>query len=280
MVVTVEKLNKVSASRCTRSQQIFRFTDVDDHLVSSVFKDMFSLPQPTPNDSKKSTVAEVEIVEVTDPAGALDIVLRMIYPFAPPSLDGDLDTLVECLAIADKYDLEGARLRLFRVLAQNVTQPLRVYAIATRFGFTKLMDPISHHICSSVHLAGISGLPDDFDSVPATTYHKLIRRRASYLKAVVDVIEKTPLQPRCSNCQGEKRLGEVFRLRLAHLITAGTPVEAGPCFGAWVDVYGYNAECKGDCVQKFIGSAISRVKDLIKPGASPLLKGILKKAAA
>jgi hypothetical protein len=92
-------------------------------LASPVFKDMFSLPQPTSNDSRKSTVAEVEIVEVTDPAGALDIVLKMIYPFVPPPLDGDLDTLVECLVIAEKYNIEGAESRLYRALAQMSCYP-------------------------------------------------------------------------------------------------------------------------------------------------------------
>jgi len=55
-------------------------------LASPVFKGMFSLPQPALDGSRESTVAGIEIVEVTDPAGALDIILRMIYPsFTPPS---------------------------------------------------------------------------------------------------------------------------------------------------------------------------------------------------
>ena len=61
-------------------------------LASPVFKHMFSLPRPTSDNSGESTVAEVEIVEVTDPAEALDIVLRMIYPsFTSPSLGRDFD---------------------------------------------------------------------------------------------------------------------------------------------------------------------------------------------
>ena len=260
----------------------FRVHKIVLSLASPVFKDMFSLPQPTSDDPRKSTVAEVEIVEVTDSAEALDIVLRLIYPFVPPSFDGDLDILVECLVIADKYDIKGAKSRLYSALARtNVTQSLQVYAIAARFGFAKLVDSASLHILSSVHLARISELPDDFDFVSATAYHKLVRQRANYLDAVVEVIKKTPLQSRCCNCPGGKHFAEeVFRLRLTHLIITGTPVEAGPCFGAWVDVYGYNSDCEGDCVQTFIRFAISRVnKGLMKPGAFLPLKGILKKAA-
>ena len=236
-------------------------------LASPVFKDMFSLPQRTSDDSRESTVAEVEIVEVTDPADALDIVLRMIYPFNPPSLDGSFNTLVECLAIADKYRIKGAKSRLYTMLTRmNATQPLRVYATASRFGFANLVDYTSSHILSSVHLAGIPELPDDFNFVSATAYHKLVKQRVNYLEAVVEVIEKTPLQSKCSNCPGGKYFGqEVFRLRLAHLIIKGTPVEAGPCFGAWVDVYGYNAECQESCVRKFIRLAISRVSEGLPP---------------
>ena len=97
-------------------------------LASPVFKHMFSLPRPTSDNSGESTVAEVEIVEVTDPAEALDIVLRMIYPsFTSPSLgkDFDFDTLVECLVIADKYEIRKIKLQLCDALVQvGYTRPL------------------------------------------------------------------------------------------------------------------------------------------------------------
>jgi hypothetical protein len=230
-------------------------------LASPVFKDMFSLPQPTPNGSRESTVTEVEIVEVTDPAGALDIVLKMIYPFVPPPLDGDLNTLVKCLIVAEKYKIEGAGSQLYRALVQmSATHPLRVYATAARFGFTNLIGSTSRHIFSSVHLLGIPELPDDFDSVSATAYHRLVRQRAAYLEAAVGVIKQTPLKSWCSDCPGTRYAAEeVSRLRLAHLVITGTPVEAGACFEAWVKAYGKNTDCEEDCIPKFIRSAITRV---------------------
>ena len=132
-------------------------------LASPVFKHMFSLPRPTSDNSGESTVAEVEIVEVTDPAEALDIVLRMIYPsFTSPSLgrDFDFDTLVECLVIADKYEIRKIKLQLCDALVQvGYTRPLRVYAIAARFGFARLMDLASHRIFSSIHFQGSPNSP-------------------------------------------------------------------------------------------------------------------------
>jgi len=265
-----EKFNAPDADIILRAlgppKRDFRVHKLVLSLASPVFKDMFSLPQPTSGESRKSSAAELEIVEVTDPTDALDVILRMVYPFAPPSFDGSLDTLVECLVIADKYDIQGARSRLRDVLARaSSTQSLRVYAIASRFGFANLVDSASRHILSSVHLTGIS------DSVPASAYHKLVRHRASYLEAVVEIIKQAPLKTNCYSCPGGiYGAEEVTRLRLAHLVMAGTPVEVKACVEAWVKAYGHNAECDEDCIPKFICSVISRVdKGLVKPGASP-----------
>jgi len=255
-------------------------------LASPVFKDMFSLPEPTSDDSRRSSsVVGIGIIEVADPAEALDIVLRMIYPFTPPSFEGNLDTLVECLVVADKYDLRGAKSQLYNALARfNSTHSLRVYAIAVRFGFAGLVDSTFRHIISSVHLEAIPELPDDFDFIPASAYHKLVRHRANYLEEVVEAIKKTGFQSWCYDCRwGGHSTTEVFRLRLAHLIMTGTPVGAGACAEAWMKAYGKNAECEGDCVLKFIYSALPRVdKGLVKPGAPPVQKKVAprKKPAA
>ena len=248
-------------------------------LASPVFKDMFSLPQPT-TPASGGNVAETEIVEVTDPARALDIVLRLIYPFTPPSFGEDLDILVECLVIADKYEIKGAMARLRRGLSQvGVSHCLRVYAIASRFGFANIAEATSLLILSSVNLAEISQLPDDFKFVSAAAYHRLVRRRTNYLEEVVEVIKQTPLKSSCSSCPGGRRLAEeIFRLRLSHLIMSGTPVEAPACFEAWVEAYGLSSGCEDDCVVKFIRAAFFIVgKQLAPPGPTPpQRKSILK----
>ena len=143
------------------------------------------------------------------------------------------------------------------------------------------MDLASHRIFSSIYLPGITELPDDFDFVSATAYHRLVRQRAFYVEAVAEVIKQTPLKSWCSDCPGSKSTAqEVFRLRLAYLIITGTPVDAGACVEDWVKVYGRNVECEKDCVPRFIHSAISRAdKVLVKAEASPPQKRVaLKKA--
>jgi len=260
----------------------FRLHKLVLSLASPVFKDMFSLPQPAPDGSRTPSVAGVEIIEVIDSPDALDTVLRLIYPFTPPPSVRDLDALVDCLVIADKYEIKAARLRLGGFLAQtDASQSLRVYAIASRFGFNGIAQSISQHALSAVHLPGILQLPDDFKYVSAAAYHRLVRQRAIYLEAVVELIKKTPLKSKCCNCPGGKYFSEdVFRSRLVHLIMVGTPLEAKACSEAWVKEYGNSPECQEDCVLKFIRFAVSKVdKGLVIPAVSPPQRGgILKKA--
>ena len=254
-------------------------------LASPVFKDMFSLPQFKPDrqvasdDTETPSAVGIDVVEVTDPPKALEVILRMIYPFTPPSLNCNLDILVQCLIIADKYEIKGATARLRATLARtNVTQSLRVYAIASRFGFADIVDSSTSDLLS-LPLTKIPELPDDFEFIPATRYHKLVRHHENYLEVVVEVINQTPLKSKCSDCPGTRLVGqEIFRLRLAHLILTGTPVDARACLQAWVKAYGSIADCEADCVPKFIFSAVSRIdKGSVNPVVSPPKKSALRK---
>ncbi|KAF9780968.1 hypothetical protein BJ322DRAFT_987905, partial [Thelephora terrestris] len=139
-------------------------------LASPIFKDMFSIPQPTP----AARGVDVEVVDVTDPTRGLDLVLTFIYPFPPPNVDS-LDLLVEGLVIADKYDIDGARTELRLRLAKFMkAQPLRVYAIASRFGFEEEAEAASS-LTTGIYLPALADLPDDLKDISATTYHKLVR---------------------------------------------------------------------------------------------------------
>jgi hypothetical protein len=102
-------------------------------LASPVFEDMFNLPQSKSDAIKAIGNAGTEVVDVTDPPRALDLVLRLIYPFPPPNVN-NLNLLVEALIITDKYNIEGVRAKLRVCLANFPNEyPLRVYAIACRF---------------------------------------------------------------------------------------------------------------------------------------------------
>ena len=239
-------------------------------LASPVFKDTFSLPQranPVSSDLKGPKAEEMDIVHVTDPPRALCIVLKMIYPFTPPSLHGNLDILVECLAIADKYEINMVTARLRGVLSRiNASQALRVYGIASRFELTDIVESASNHILTSVDLIGIPRLPDDFEFVSATAYHQLVRKRAKRLEAAAAIVQKVPFKSMCVDCPRGDFVEEVYKLNLGHLIMKGTPLAARACWDAWVKAYGLSSECEKDCVGKFIRTAVSMVcKELVYP---------------
>lgn len=67
-------------------------------LASSVFRDMFSVPQPPPTDS-----SQLPIIDVSDPPEALELFLQTIYPTRNPLMD-DVKKLASVLHLVDKYD--------------------------------------------------------------------------------------------------------------------------------------------------------------------------------
>ena len=147
---------------------------------------MFATPQPpsvVPN--------SVDIVPVSDPPRALGFVLRFIYPSPiPPAVD-DFTLLSETLVIADKYDIEVARARLQPSFVDFAkTEPLKAYAVACRFGLTDEMKIASSHT-TSLYLPDLAKLPDEFELVPATEYHRLILLHSKYRKEVKAIASRT-----------------------------------------------------------------------------------------
>jgi hypothetical protein len=153
-------------------------------FASPVFRDMFKLPQPPSPASN--------VVDVADPPRALGLVLRYIYPSAASPVV-DLSVLPEALIIADKYDIEVARVRLRSSLKKfTKSEPLRTYAIACRLGFEDEMKIASSHT-TSIHLPGLTQLPDEFKLIPATEYHRLILLHSTYRIHVKIIAARSPL---------------------------------------------------------------------------------------
>ena len=211
-------------------------------LASPVFRDMFSIPQPGLNTSN----ADIEVIDVTDPPRALDLVLRLIYPFSPPRVDS-LDLLVEGLVITDKYNIEGARVRLRESLNGFIKEaPLRVYAIAYRFGFDKEAEAASS-LTTGIYLPALSGLPDDLKYVPALVYHKLIILHEKHRDEIEDGVDAVLFEAACSECKVAKALAEPrIRTKLARIIRRGEPVSVAGC------VQELGGFCTGTCMTKFI----------------------------
>jgi len=158
-------------------------------FASPVFKDMFNLPQPSP------AASTIDTIDMVDPPRALEVILHFIYPSCDPPAINDLTLLSEVLVLADKYDIRAARSRLRPSFVEFAkTEPLRVYAIACRLGFEDEMKIASSHT-TSIHLAGLTELPDEFKLIPATEYHRLILLHARYRKEVEAIATCPPQVP-------------------------------------------------------------------------------------
>lgn len=96
-------------------------------LASPVFEGMFSLPQPP---SKTLTV------DFPDPADILKPFIQYIYPRSPPKVT-DISMWAALYTIADKYLVDAVMESLREILIPRFleTYPLRVYALASRWGF-------------------------------------------------------------------------------------------------------------------------------------------------
>ena len=140
-----------SGSSSPHPQSIFEATNGDTLLQSSdsflfsvhrciliqaspVFCDLFHIPPPATLGSSPRTV--VGPIPISETAHVLDALLRLIYPLPPPSFD-NLSDLVPVLAACLRYQMTAAcvYLRQQLISTSNVLrEPLRVFAIACRFG--------------------------------------------------------------------------------------------------------------------------------------------------
>ena len=134
-----------------------------------------------------------------DSPQALDLILRLIYPFPPPKVNG-MELLVGGLIIVDKYQVEGARGRSRESLNKFIGDaPLRVYANASRFRLDTETD-IVVSFTTTVSLPSLTNLPDDFDYVPAQAYHKLVVFHAEYRTEIKTIVGSVPVTLDCDVC--------------------------------------------------------------------------------
>jgi len=243
---------------------------------SPVFKDMFRLPQPSSATSK-----DIDVIDVTDPPRAWELVLRFVYPSLTSPVIDNLTTLSEALAAADKYDIEVARSRLrtsFKEFA--VVEPLRVYAIACRLGLEDEMKVASSHT-TSIHLPGLTELPDEFKLIPATEYHRLILLHSRFRKEVEEIAHSAarktrPKVPRGSQTNswmavawaveegwGTQRapvINDVTRAKVEEIIKGGIPLNYDSFKQAWKEKHGTEAD--GNEVQAIFLSILDQANSM------------------
>lgn len=215
-------------------------------LASPVFRDMFGIPQPAPSIPR----SDLEVVDVADPPQALDLVLRFIYPTPPPDVDS-FALLVEGLVITDKYHIGGAqaelRLRLTKFVKDD---PLRAYAIASRFGFEEEAEAASS-LTTGIFLPGLTELPDDLKNIPAVAYHKLVRIHEAHREVVEDAVDGVLFEPVCLECKVGKALAEPrMRTKLVRMICRGERMSVDEC------IRELGIACRGTCMTRFVEGVV------------------------
>ena len=98
-------------------------------LASPVFRDMFSIPQPSDG------LSQIPIIDVGDPPETLEIFLQIIYPFPKPHID-DVEAVASLLRLADKYDAEVV-LDAYKDYLPSICRnppPIHMYAVLCACG--------------------------------------------------------------------------------------------------------------------------------------------------
>jgi len=156
----------------TPEPKIFRVHKNILSIASSVFRGMLAVPQSPPESTKEGECGP-PVVDIHDSAEDLEVLLRMIYPVAFPPIT-DLDALSNAFVILDKYHTEGLQERLKPLLISSTflaTDPMRVYAIACRWGFTTEA-AIAAPYASTIGVSTFTCM-DDMRYISGLDYHRI-----------------------------------------------------------------------------------------------------------
>ena len=140
-------------------------------LVSPIFKDMFTVPQP-PNDN----TGTLPHVDVDESAETWENILRAIYHIPNSAIDNpDLDDLESLLLTAKKYEMQfivDSHKKSFKNLAFIQQDPLRLYAIACACG----LDDQAKYVARNAELVTIIRCSQggDLRGASAASYHRLV----------------------------------------------------------------------------------------------------------
>ena len=164
--------------------------------ASPLFRDMFTLPQPTTLDDGK-----LPQLVLSEDHSTIDSLLRFIYPVPNPTIN-NLDELVPVLGATVKYDCEAVTTVLRKILLSPEfvrEHPTRVFAIACRF------DLEDEAKAASRFTLGINilecPLSDDLKYITAYSYYRLLdlhRRRAKAAQELLKLSEGV----KCMQCNG------------------------------------------------------------------------------
>ncbi|KAI0786789.1 hypothetical protein C8Q75DRAFT_266463 [Abortiporus biennis] len=110
--------------------------------ASSFFEDMFKLPQ-----NEKMKAEGIQVITMEEDQHTVRLVLDFCYPVAEPMFSpSEMEAVVQLLRALDKYHIQGGMKRTERQLRVFApTHPLRVYAVACRYGMNETAEIAARH---------------------------------------------------------------------------------------------------------------------------------------
>ena len=190
----------------------FRVHRIILSLTSPVFKDVFSIPQP----SSSTTLTEptVPIIDVDDTPEDLEVLLRLIYPFGSPPMP-TLDGISRAFVILDKYEVQGGPPQLLKSLLVSPeflkNDPIRVYSIACRWKFKEEAD-LAAPYTSSLDVLSCTR-EEDVQWMTGVEYYRILvlekKRQLKSTRAIFDT------RTTCTGCPNSKVFHAEYRRMLS-----------------------------------------------------------------
>ena len=173
------------------------FKDFHTHKIilsvaSTVFHDMFSIPQP-PQPAGSDTV--LPAVQVAETAGVFETFLRLIYPIEPPVVDS-LQLVDDLFRLTEKYMANGVHAKLRHIFPSPSflrDDPIWVYAIACRANLNEEAELAIRH---TFQIDLVQYIPHKhLQMMTAEAYNRLLISHAARRRKLVSALDRAECQP-------------------------------------------------------------------------------------
>ncbi|CAL1708371.1 unnamed protein product [Somion occarium] len=178
-----------------RTNTMFRVSLAILAQASSFFRQVESQRKQNPG------LRDYEHLDVAESDATIETILRFIYPVADPVVQ-DLDDVCDAYqaSVQYKFDYVAKRLREFMLSPRFMdNEPVRVYAIARRFGLAEETNIAARHV-----LRFPPNWPayEEFDHISGRAYHELLTLHKNRGRKLVEFLHSFHLKEKitCMKC--------------------------------------------------------------------------------
>ncbi|KZS91902.1 hypothetical protein SISNIDRAFT_456087 [Sistotremastrum niveocremeum HHB9708] len=178
-------------------------------LASTVFRDMLSLDQISPQSSE----AERKIVEVTENETRMELLLRYIYPSHARPVPRNLESMAVLLRLGDKYNTPTITSAMQEQLLHHPdlkSRPLRAFALCRKYNLDHVEAILVPQMLRDPNLLSdiLTDRPPEDYAIGIEDMRRLAFYQRHRVKLAVDVLQRQPL-PECPPCECRRDYFEV-----------------------------------------------------------------------